>query len=69
MNEEIKRASDMIQNFLGQQPQAVSISTLRKNLPLSFTVLTMGLKRLAREGRLSVETLEDPYSCRILLKR
>ena len=55
MGKEIRNASDMIQNFLDQQPRAVSVSTLRKALPISFTVLVMALDWLGREGRVSVE--------------
>ena len=69
MGKEIRSASDMIQNFLGQQSRAVSVSTLRKALPLSFTVLVMALDRLGSEGKLSIEKSKDPYSCRIWLKQ
>ncbi|MFC1712947.1 hypothetical protein ACFL6S_04715 [Candidatus Poribacteria bacterium] len=69
MGREIRSASGMIQNFLGQQPHAVSVSTIRKALPLSFTVLIMALDRLGKEDKLNIEKSKDPYSCRIWLKQ
>lgn len=69
MGKEIRSASDMIQNFLGRQPDTVSVSTLRKALPISFTVLVMALDQLGREGKVSVERSRVPHSCRIFLKR
>jgi len=69
MGREIRKASDMIQSFLGQKPRAVSVSTIRKAIPLSFTVLVMALDRLVRDGKVSVEESRDPYVCRICLKR
>ena len=55
MGKEIRNASDMIQNFLDQQPRSVNVSTIREALPISFTVLVMALDRLGREGKVSVE--------------
>ena len=69
MGKEIRNASDMIQNFLGQQPRGVNASVIRKALPFSFTVLIMALDRLGREGKVSVERSCVPHSCRIFLKR
>ena len=68
MGKEVRSASDMIQNFLSQQPRGVTVSAIRKALPISFTVLVMALGRLGREGKVSVEKSRVPHSCRIFLK-
>lgn len=69
MNETIGNASGMIWRFLDEQSQPVTLSTLRKNLPLSSTLLMMGLGWLAREGQLEVEMSDESYSYKISLKR
>jgi hypothetical protein len=69
MAEEIRNASDMIQNFLRQQPRAVSVSILRETLPISFTVMVMALDSLASEDKLNIEVSSDQHSRRIYLKR
>ena len=68
MAEEIRDASDMIRKFLEKQTRAVSISTLRKTLPISFTVLIMALDWLASEGKLGIEMTGEPGLRRIYLK-
>ena len=68
MAEEIRNASDMIQKFLEKQAQAVNISTLRKALPISFTILIMALDWLVSEGKLGIDVSGEPGSRRIYLK-
>jgi len=69
MAEEIRNASNMIQNSLIQQPRGVKVSAIRKALPFSFTILIMALDQLNKENKLSIERSRDRYSCRIWLKR
>lgn len=69
MKEIIGDASGIIWKFLNQQSQPVNLSMLRKSLPLSSTLLIMGLGWLAREDKLEIEMPDDVYSYRISLKR
>lgn len=69
MAEEIRNASNMIQDFLRKQKSAVSVSTLRKAIPISFTVLIMALDGLASEDKLGIEASGQTSSHRIYLKR
>lgn len=69
MIETIGIAAGEIWKFLGKQEQPVTLSTLRKNLSLSSTLLMMGLGWLAREGKINIEMPKDSYSYRISLKR
>jgi len=69
MNENIGNAAGMIWKFLDQQSQPVTLSTLRKGVPISSTLLMMGLGWLAREDKLGIETSDDSYSYRISIKR
>ena len=69
MAEEIRNASEMIQSFLRQQNHAVSISALRKAIPISFTVLIMALDWLASESKLGIEVSGEPCCHKIYLKR
>jgi hypothetical protein len=69
MNKEIGDAAGVIWRFLDQQSQPVTLSTLKKSLSLSSTLLMMGLGWLAREDKLDVEMSEESYSYRISIKR
>lgn len=69
MNEAIGNAAGMIWKFLDQQSQPVTLSTLKKSLSLSSTLLMMGLGWLAREGKLQIDMPDDSYSYRVSLKR
>jgi hypothetical protein len=69
MNEAIGNAAGMIWRFLEQQSEPVTLSTLRKSIPLSSTLLMMGLGWLTREDKVNIETPEDSYSYMISLKR
>jgi hypothetical protein len=62
-------AAGVIWRFLDQQSQPVTLSTLRRSLPLSSTLLMMGLGWLAREDKLNIEISDESYSYRISLKR
>jgi hypothetical protein len=69
MAEEIRNASGMIQSFLRQQSRAISVSALRKAIPISFTVLVMALDWLVSEDKLGIEPSGDARSPRIYLKQ
>ncbi|MCD6508576.1 winged helix-turn-helix domain-containing protein [Candidatus Poribacteria bacterium] len=69
MIETIGNAAGEIWRFLDKQTAPVTLSTLRKNLSLSSTLLMMGLGWLAREDKLNIEISNDSYSYRISLKR
>ncbi|MBM3241577.1 hypothetical protein FJZ31_35295 [Candidatus Poribacteria bacterium] len=69
MIETIGIAAGEIWKFLDKQEQPITLSTLRKNLSLSSTLLIMGLGWLAREGKINIEMPENSYSYRISLKR
>ena len=68
MQEFIGEAAGTIWKFLDQQPEPVTLSALRKGVPLSSTLLMMGLGWLAREDKLVIETSDDSYSYRISCK-
>lgn len=69
MNEAIGNAAGAIWVFLDQQTQSVTLSTLKKSLPISSTLVMMGLGWLAREDKLIFEMSDDSYSYKISLKR
>lgn len=66
---EIGEAAGVIWRFLDKQAEPVTLSTLRKNLSLSYPLLMMGLGWLAREGKVNLKLSSNPYSYRISLKR
>jgi len=66
---EIGEAAGVIWRFLDKQTEPVTLSTLRRNLPLSYPLLMMGLGWLAREDKINIELSSNPYSYRISLKR
>ena len=68
MREAIGNAAGMIWSFLDQQSQPVNLSAIKKGVPISSTLLMMGLGWLAREGKLNVETSEESASYKISLK-
>ena len=68
MIETIGNAAGIIWRFLNQQPRPVTLTNLRHALPLSSTLLMMGLGWLAREGKLNIEISDVSYSYRISLK-
>lgn len=69
MIETIGIAAGEIWKFLDKQEQPVTLSTLRKKISLSSTLLIMGLGWLAREGKINIKMPENSYSYRISLKR
>ena len=64
---DIGNAAGVIWRFLDQQTEPVNLSTLKKNVDISATLLGMGLGWLAREGELDIEMSEVSYI--ISLKR
>ena len=68
MNDVIGDAAGVIWKFLDEQSQPVTLSALRKSLPLSSTLLMMGLGWLSREDKLNIEMSNDSYSYKISLK-
>ena len=68
MDKEIGNAAGVIWRFLDQQSEPVTLSTLKKNVTLSSTLLMMGLGWLMREGKLEIEVSDDSYSYKISLK-
>ena len=69
MNEDIGKAAGTIWDFMDRQLQPVTLSTLKKELPLSSTFLMMGLGWLAREDKLDIRMSDNSRSYRISLKR
>ena len=69
MNEEIGNAAGAIWRFLNQQSKPVNLSTLKKGVPVSSTLLMMGLGWLAREDQIEVTMPEESYSYSISIKR
>jgi hypothetical protein len=61
MIEDIGNAAGEIWRFLDQQTEPVNLTTLKKNVPLSSSLLMMGLGWLAREGKVNIESSEASY--------
>ena len=57
MKETIGNAAGMIWRFLDQQSEPVTLSAVRKSVPLSSTLLMMGLGWLAREDKLDINLI------------
>ena len=68
MIEDIGNAAGMIWRFLDQQTEPITLTNLRNALPVSYTLLMMGLGWLAREGKLDIEMSDVSYSYRISLR-
>ena len=65
MIEDIGNAAGEIWRVLEQQTEPVNLTTLKKNVPISSSLLMMGLGWLAREGKVNVESLEASYQISI----
>lgn len=65
MIEDIGNAAGEIWRFLEQQTEPVNLTTLKKNVPISSSLLMMGLGWLAREGKVNIESLEASYQISI----
>ncbi len=68
MNEAIGNAAGIIWSFLDQHSEPVTLSTLKKDIDLSSTLVMMGMGWLAREGKLHFEA-SGSHSYRISIKR
>ena len=68
-NVDIGNAAGVIWRFLDPKTETVNLSALKSNLPVSSSLLTMGLGWLAREDKLIIEKSENSPSYRISLKR
>ena len=69
MTDFIGNAAGMIWSYLEQQSKPVTLSTLKKEIDVSSTVLMMALGWLAREGKLDIEVSDESFSYKISLKR
>ena len=65
---DIGSAAGMIWRSLDKKSDAVNLSTLKSELPISSNLLMMGLGWLAREDKLTIEMSENSPSYRISLK-
>ena len=61
MIEDIGNAAGEIWRFLEQQTEPVNLTTLKKNVPISSSLLMMGLGWLAREDKVRIESSEASY--------
>jgi hypothetical protein len=69
MTDFIGNAAGVIWSYLSQQTQAVTLSTIKKAIPESSTVLMMALGWLAREDKIDIEVSDESYSYKISLKK
>ena len=69
MTDFIGDAAGIIWSYLEQQSKPVTLSTLKKEIDVSSTVLMMALGWLAREGKLDIEISDESFSYKITLKR
>ena len=67
MNADIGNAAGTIWAFLDKQSEPLAVTTLKKEIDLSSTLLMMGLGWLAREDKLDFDVAKN--SCKISLKR
>lgn len=65
MIEDIGNAAGEIWRFLEQQTEPVNLTTLKKNVPISSSLLMMGLGWLAREDKVRIESSEASYKISI----
>ncbi len=65
MIEDIGNAAGEIWRFLEQQAEPVNLTTLKKNVPISSSLLMMGLGWLAREDKVKIESSEASYKISI----
>ena len=68
MNKAIGEAAGMIWEFLNRQSEPVNLSTLKKGVDLSSTLLLTGLGWLAREDKIIIEDSDNSPSYSISLK-
>ena len=69
MNQDIGYAAGAIWRYLEQQSQPVTLSSLKRSLPLSLTLLMMGMGWLAKENKLNIEISDNSHSYSISIKR
>ena len=69
MNQDIGHAAGAIWRYLEQQSQPVTLSSLKRSLPLSLTLLMMGMGWLAKENKLNIEISDNSHAYRISIKR
>jgi hypothetical protein len=65
MIEDIGNTAGEIWRFLEQQTEPVNLTTLKKNVPISSSLLMMGLGWLAREDKVRIESSEASYKISI----
>lgn len=65
MIEDIGNAAGEIWRFLEQQTEPVNLTTLKRNVPISSSLLMMGLGWLAREDKVRIESSEASYKISI----
>jgi len=69
MTDFIGNTAGVIWSYLCQQTQPVTLSTIKKAIPESSTVLMMALGWLAREDKIDIEVSDESYSYKISLKK
>jgi hypothetical protein len=69
MIDDIGKGAGQVWKFLYDQRNPVTLNTLKRNLPISSTLIMMGLGWLAKEGKISIGISDESYQYRISLKR
>ena len=68
MTEDIGKTAGIIWECLSKQEKPITLSTLKKEVSASSTILTMALGWLAREGKINIDVSDESFSYKISLK-
>ncbi|MGB9598115.1 MAG: winged helix-turn-helix domain-containing protein [Candidatus Poribacteria bacterium] len=68
MIEEIGKTAGMVWEFLSKQDKPVTLNAIKKEIPVSATVLMMAIGWLAREDKINIDISDESFSYKISLK-
>ncbi|MEK7397737.1 MAG: winged helix-turn-helix domain-containing protein [Candidatus Poribacteria bacterium] len=68
MTEDIGKTAGIIWECLGKQKTPITLTTLKKEVSASSTILMMALGWLAREGKINIDISDESFSYKISIK-
>ncbi|MDQ1253656.1 MAG: hypothetical protein QG646_2843 [Euryarchaeota archaeon] len=68
MTEDIGKTAGIVWECLSKQKTPITLTTLKKEVSASSTVLMMALGWLAREDKISIDISDESFSYKISLK-
>jgi hypothetical protein len=69
MTEDIGKTAGIIWECLSRQKKPITLTTLKKEVSASSTILTMALGWLAREGKINIDISDESFSYKISIKK